>query len=338
MDPHKKKIVICLLSLFFIIILFFYLSLKIGAFSYSFSSIIHFLFSGETSKESIVFNDVRLPRAVITAVIGANLAVAGALMQILTKNPLASPSVFGINAGASFTVVSFIVFIPGIMGWPLLLAAFLGGFIAAALIFLISSILKGGNLEVKVALTGVAIQALLSSCTQGLLLFNEDSAQNILVWLAGTVAGTKWEDVFLILPVSLIALIVSFCLAGPLSVLALGDDVARGLGQRIFILKAAAGFLVVVLAGASVAAVGPIGFVGLITPHVVRYIAGTDYRVILPLSALFGGALLLAADVMSRFIAFPYETPVGIVTALIGAPYFIYLAKFYKKRRSFSRA
>lgn len=337
MHAYKKRIVISLAIVLSIILFFFYLSVKIGAVSYSVSSIIQLLFSDEASKESIILKDVRLPRAVITALIGANLAVAGALMQILTKNPLASPSVFGINAGASFTIVSFIVFFPGIMGWPLLLAAFLGGFAAAALIFFISTILKGGNLEVKVALTGVAIQALLSSCTQGLLLFNEDSAQNILVWLAGTVAGTKWEDVYLILPVSLIALTASFFLAGPLSVLALGDDVARGLGQRILILKATAGLLVVVLAGAAVAAVGPIGFVGLITPHVVRYIAGTDYRVVLPLSALFGGALLLSADVLSRFIAFPYETPVGIVTALIGAPYFIYLAKFYKKRSAISK-
>ncbi|MFT8321974.1 MAG: iron ABC transporter permease [Bacillus sp. (in: firmicutes)] len=312
---------------FIILVAASYFSLKIGAYHFTVHSIIHYLFSPDQSELSIILHDIRLPRLLITILVGASLAVAGAMMQGMTRNPLASPSVLGVNAGASFVVVLMTVLFPAVTGYLLIGSGFLGGLISASLIFMMSFVFKGGSIEVKIALVGIAIQALFSSATQSLLLFNEDSINKILIWLAGMLAGTTWDDVRLLFPISVTALIASFLLANSLSILALGDDVAKGLGQRTILVKVLVTFLVVLLAGSTVATVGPIGFIGLIVPHLVRFLVGIDYRKILPLSALFGANLLLIADVLSRFISFPSETPVGIVTALIGTPYFIYLAR-----------
>ncbi|MGP7816941.1 FecCD family ABC transporter permease [Niallia sp. 01092] len=314
-----------------ILVIASYFSLKLGAYSYTIHSIFDHLFSPDESELSIILHDIRLPRLLITILVGANLSVAGAMMQGITRNPLASPSVLGINAGASFVIVLMTVLFPAVTGYALIGSGFLGGLVAASLIFMMSFIFKGGAIEVKIALVGIAIQALFSSGTQSLLLFNEDSINNILIWLAGMIAGTTWADVQLLFPISFIALLSSFLLASSLSLLVLGDDVAKGLGQRIILIKVLVIILVVLLAGSTVATVGPIGFIGLIVPHVVRFLVGVDYRKILPLSALFGANLLLIADVLSRFISFPSETPVGIVTALIGTPYFIYLARKNRK-------
>ncbi|WP_445489044.1 FecCD family ABC transporter permease [Niallia sp. 03133] len=336
MHSLKNNLVTVTLIGLILFVLASYFSIKIGAYHFTILSTMDYLFSPNQSELSIILHDIRLPRLVITILAGANLAVAGAMMQGITRNPLASPSVLGINAGASFVIVLMTVLFPSVTGYWLIGSGFLGGLAAASLIFLMSFVFKGGAIEVKIALVGIAIQALFSSGTQSLLLFNEDSINKILVWLAGMLAGTTWDDVRLLLPISISALIASLLLAKSLSVLVLGDDVAKGLGQRIILIKGIVIILVVLLAGSTVATVGPIGFVGLIVPHLVRFLIGTDYRKILPLSALFGANLLLIADVLSRFIAFPSETPVGIVTALIGTPYFIYLARTKKSASALS--
>ncbi|WP_088833680.1 FecCD family ABC transporter permease [Paenibacillus tyrfis] len=310
------------------------LSVAVGSTSMPISSVLASLFHEDGSRMHSIIRNIRIPRTVVTALAGANLAVAGALMQAVTRNPLASPGVFGINAGASAAVVFVTVTYPFVTGGYTVAAAFAGGAAATVVVFAMASAFKGAHMEVNLALTGVAIQAILSAATQALLIFNETKTDSVLFWLAGSVSGRKWEHVQTLLWWGIPALAVAFALGRSASILSLGEDMARGLGQRVWKTRSLITLVVILLAGVSVAVAGPIGFVGLIVPHIVRYLTGADYRAVIPLSALLGAVLLLLADLASRFVLFPYETPVGVVTALIGTPYFIYLARRRRKEGS----
>ncbi|CAM3553598.1 MULTISPECIES: FecCD family ABC transporter permease [Saccharibacillus] len=288
-------------------------------------------FSAAT-REHVILDVLRAPRMLAVLLIGASLGTAGCIMQAITRNPLASPGVFGINAGASFIIVFCTIVVPGAGGLALAGAGFVGALLTVGLVLLMGAAVRGGQADVRMALVGIVIQALLSSFTQGLLIFNEESAAKLLFWLAGSAAGIQREEVAILLPVVLAGLFAAMFLGRSLSLIGLGEEMARGLGQRIWIVRTVGTLIVVLLAGVSVSIAGPIGFVGLIVPHICRYLIGTDYRLLLPFSALVGAVLLTAADVGSRFIDFPAETPVGLVTALIGAPYFIALAR--RSRRS----
>ncbi|GGE56498.1 Fe(3+)-citrate import system permease protein YfmD [Pullulanibacillus camelliae] len=325
----RKALGVFLISLLVLLVTFF-LSVKIGAFHISISTLFKTLFQYSGSKEQVLVATARIPRAVVTVIIGANLGIAGALMQAITRNPLASPSIFGVNAGASVAIVFAIVVLSINNSLLLVFIAFLGGLLAVSIVYGMSASFKGGNIEVKMAFTGIVIQAFLSSITQGLLLFNEDKTESVLFWLAGSVTGMAWKHVWILLPFSLLAMLISVSLGRFISLISLGDEVAQGLGLRVALLRRFVIVLVVILSGVAVSVAGPIGFVGLIVPHMVRYLVGRDYRWVIPISAVFGSALLTLADVCSRFISFPYETPVGVVTALIGTPYFIYLARTKK--------
>ncbi len=280
--------------------------------------------SGNLSKETLVLTTLRLPRLLLGLLLGANLAVAGALMQAVTRNPLASPQVFGVNAGASLFVVLALLLFPALGTANLVYFAFFGAMIGGLLVFSFASV--RGMTSLKLALVGMAIHLLLTSLTKGLILFN-DRITNVLYWLSGSISDSGWIEVRLILPWSIIGLILAFSLAKSLAIFQLGQDVAVGLGQNITRIRMLAAVAVVLLAGVTVAVAGAIGFIGLMVPHIVRRLVGEDYRYVLPISALCGGLLLTYADVLARFIAYPYESPVGIVTALLGAPFFLYLAK-----------
>ena len=280
--------------------------------------------SGNLSKETLVLTTLRLPRLLLGLLLGANLAVAGALMQAVTRNPLASPQVFGVNAGASLFVVLALLLFPALGTANLVYFAFFGAMIGGLLVFSFASV--RGMTSLKLALVGMAIHLLLTSLTKGLILFN-DRITNVLYWLSGSISDSGWIEVRLILPWSIIGLILAFSLAKSLAIFQLGQDVAVGLGQNITRIRMLAAVAVVLLAGVTVAVAGAIGFIGLMVPHIVRRLVGEDYRYVLPISALCGGLLLTYADVIARFIAYPYESPVGIVTALLGAPFFLYLAK-----------
>ncbi|OEH91756.1 FecCD family ABC transporter permease [Bacillus solimangrovi] len=302
------------------------LSVSVGAVDINFSTVIGAILSFDQSKEHMIISTIRLPRAIIGAIIGMNLAVAGALMQALTRNPMASPQIFGVNAGASLVVVSATVLLPNISPSTLVYFAFIGAAIGGLVVYTMAS--SGGSIApVKLALAGMAVHLFFSSITEALIIFNETTTEAILFWLAGAIDGSTWNDIGIIMPWSLVGLLISILLSRSISVFSLGEDVAKGLGQKIEIIRIVSGITVIVLAGSSVAIAGPIGFVGLIIPHITRAIVGIDYRVVIPFSALFGALLLVYADVASRFIAFPFESPVGIVTALIGAPFFLYLAR-----------
>lgn len=292
-----------------------------------------FVHYDETSTEHIIIRTTRLSRAVIAAIVGASLAVAGALLQALTRNPLASTDIFGINAGALFFVVFGAVFLSFSSLAYLMLFAFLGAGIAAVLVFMLGSVGRDGLSPIKIVLAGAAITALFSSFTSGLLVINEQSLEGVLFWIGGSVSGRTLPMVYPIIPLLIGAGLLSLFMGRSVNVLTSGEDVAKGLGVNIVVLKLAMGAIIVVLAGGSVAIGGFIGFIGLVVPHLVRAFAGTDYRWIIPYSAVVGASLLLMADVAARFVIMPEEMPIGVVTALLGAPFFILIA-----RRGFRKA
>ncbi len=285
-----------------------------------------FQFDG-ASTEHIIIKTSRLTRAVIAAVIGANLAIAGALMQALTKNPLAAPDIFGVNAGALFFIVFSATFFQVDSLVSYMWIAFLGAGVAGVLVYFLGSLGRDGLSPIKIVLSGAAITALFVSFTQGLLVIDEQKLQSVLFWLAGSVAGRSMDMLLPVLPMMLIAGLVALFLGRSINILLSGDDVAKSLGQRTILIKALIGVIVVILAGGSVAVAGSIGFIGLVVPHIVRGLVGPDYRWVIPYSVFVGASLLLLADVAARFIIMPQELPIGVMTAFIGTPFFIYLAR-----------
>lgn len=277
--------------------------------------------------EQVIIMTTRLPRAVFALSVGAALATAGALMQALTRNPLASPGLFGINAGAVFAVVLTLTLLPLSSLSQLVWAAFVGAAAAALLVYVFGSLGGGGLAPLRLVLAGSALSGLFGAMTQGLLVLDESGLQNVLFWLAGSVAGKELPLLQQVLPYMIIGGIAALALAYPLTVLGSGEEVAKGLGQRILLVKVVAAAAVVLLAGSAVAVAGAIGFVGLIMPHIARYLVGADYRWIIPYSAVLGAILLLAADMVARFPVQPGELPLGVVTGLLGLPFFLYIAR-----------
>ncbi|MCD1163947.1 MULTISPECIES: FecCD family ABC transporter permease [Peribacillus] len=279
------------------------------------------------TNEHIVIQSVRLPRALIASAIGASLAISGVLMQTLTKNPLASPDIFGVNAGAGLAVVTGVT-VFGISNLQVFTwLSFLGAAIAAISIYLIGSMGRGGLTPMKLTLAGAAMTAMVASLTQGLLVSNEALLEQVLFWLAGSVSGRSLDNLVAVLPYLVAGWGLALIMSGKMNVLSMGEDVAKGLGLNIAFLKLVLGLAIILLAGGSVAVAGPIGFIGIVVPHLTRSIVGIDHRWLIPFSGLFGAVLLIAADVISRYILMPREVPVGVMTAIIGTPFFIYIAR-----------
>lgn len=275
----------------------------------------------------IIIRTERLPRAVIATLVGASLAIAGALMQTMTRNPLASPGILGINAGAMFFVVIAVSLLPLHTPAEYVWAALLGALVAACLVVMLSRGRQGELSPLRVVLAGVAVTAMFVSFSQGLLLIDRQSFESVLYWLAGSVSGRELSLVVPLLPLFGGALLVCALLVRHANALLLGDDMVKGLGMRAGTIKLWLGLVVILLAGSSVALAGMIGFVGLIVPHMARGLFGVDHRWLLPACALLGASLLLLADVASRFLMPPQDVPVGVMTALIGTPFFIHLAR-----------
>ncbi|MBP3966469.1 FecCD family ABC transporter permease [Paenibacillus lignilyticus] len=279
------------------------------------------------SQEHLIIQTARMPRALIAAFAGASLAVAGALMQGITRNPLASPSLFGINAGAAFFIVVSSAFFGATSLGTFATLAFVGAAFTALLVYILGSIGSDGLTPLKVTLAGAAMTAFFSSLSMGVLLTGGQTFDQVLYWFVGSVAGRDMHIFTTAAPYMGIALLGTLALSRPMNLLVLGDDVATGLGQTTVYVKLAAAVIIVLLAGGSVSIAGPIAFVGIIIPHITRYVVGIDFRWVLPYCAFLGAILLLVADVGSRFIAYPGEVPVGIMTAIIGVPFFVYIAR-----------
>ncbi|SFL84920.1 iron complex transport system permease protein [Paenibacillus sp. 1_12] len=305
----------------------FVCSLMFGINTYSWDQIVQAYSAFNGSNEHIIIQTTRMPRALIAALVGGSLAVAGALMQAITRNPLASPSIFGVNAGAAFAIVLAVVFFNVTNLTQYTWIAFFGAAVSAGGVYLLGSIGRDGLTPIKITLAGSAMTAFFASLTQGVLLSNGKAFDQVLVWLVGSVAGRTMEMFDSVFLYMLAALIGAILLAPHINVLAMGDDVAKGLGQSTIFIKSAAAIVIVVLAGGSVALAGPVVFIGIIIPHIARFLVGGDHRWLIPYCAVLGALLLVSADVGSRFIAMPKEVHVGVTTALIGVPFFVYIAR-----------
>ena len=279
------------------------------------------------SNEHLIILEHRLPRALIATFVGASLAIAGALLQTMTRNPLASPGILGINAGAGLFVVLAMSFLQITSLFSFTLVAFLGAAVAAISILAISSIGHGGLTPMNLTLAGSALGAMFYSLTQGLLTINEAQLDQVLFWLAGSVQGRDIHMLWVVLPFLFGGWIITAIITKQLNLLSLGEDVAKGLGLNILRTKFLIVLIVVLLAGGSVAIAGPISFIGLIIPHIARKMVGTDHQWYIPLAALLGAILLLFADIGARYIIMPQEVPVGVMTAFIGTPIFVYIAR-----------
>lgn len=273
---------------------------------------------------AFVIKTLRLPRSLVAWLVGAGLAIAGTVLQGLTRNPLAAPGILGISAGASLAAVTLIVMLPGVSAALLPLAAFFGALLAAVLVYGLAW--RGGSSPLRLILVGVGLTAFTSALTSFMITFgNLNSVTQALVWLSGSVYGRGWEHLWPLLPWLLGGAPLALLLARDLNTLSLGDDLAQGLGSPVEWRRGLLLLISVALAGASVATAGTIGFVGLMAPHLGRQLVGPSHEGLIPTAALMGGCLVVLADLLGRSLFAPIELPCGLITAAIGAPYFLYL-------------
>lgn len=302
------------------------LSICIGAKSISISTLWEAIVQYNPSNgQHIIVRTLRIPRVIVALVVGASFAVSGALMQATTRNPMASPSILGINAGAGLGLAIAMVVLPSASFNETVMFSFAGAAVASLFIFGITSISKAGSSPLRLALVGTAITALFNAFSQAIAVYFNIS-QELTFWNAGGVSGVRPEQALFILPWTVVGLLLALSIARSVTLLSLGEEVAVGLGGKTLYIKVVACIAVLILTGSSVAIAGPIGFVGLVVPHAVKFIIGVDYRKVIPFSMFAGALLVLIADIISRSINPPFETPIGAITALIGVPFFIYLA------------
>lgn len=274
----------------------------------------------------------RVPRTVLAALVGAALGMSGAAMQAVTRNPIADPGILGVTSGASLAVVIGLAFF-GITGaWGQIVIAIVGALIAAVFVYVVGSLGRGGATPLKLTLAGAATGAAFASLISAIMLPRVELLQAWQSWQIGGVGGADWAKLAVLTPVLAAGALICVACARGMNSLALGDDLAKGLGENVFRTRLVSALGAVLLAGAATAIAGPIGFVGLVIPHLCRMLIGTDHRWLLPFSALAGAALLLAADVIGRVVAADQEIQVGIITAVIGAPFFIWIVRRQKVR------
>lgn len=269
----------------------------------------------------------RIPRTVLALLAGAALALSGALMQAITRNPLADPGILGVNTGAALAVVVGIAFLGVSSALGFLGLALIGAFVTAFFVYFVGSVGPGGTTPIKLALAGAATTAALASLVSAILIPRQAVMDEFRYWQVGNVARADWETMGAIVPVLIIGILIALLSASSLNALALGDEVAVGLGVHVGRVRIIAAIAGVALCAAVTALAGPIGFVGLMIPHAVRLVSGSDQRWLLPLSALGGAILLTLADTLGRVIGSPGEVEAGIITAFLGAPVLIIIAR-----------
>lgn len=310
-----------------VLVLVVFCSIAYGAKPIPFGDVWDAIWSFDGSNDHLIVRELRVPRTVVGIGVGAALGLAGAVMQGVTRNPLADPGILGIQSGAALAVVAgiYAFHVGSLTGYVWF--AFAGAALASVAVYVLGSLGRGGATPVKLALAGAAFSALVSSFTSAILLLDVQTLDQFRFWIVGSIAGRDGEIARQALPFLAVGAVVALGSARSLNTLALGDDVARSLGQRVALARGVCALSVVVLCGVATAAAGPIAFVGLTVPHVARAICGPDYRWILPWSLVLAPTLLLGADVVGRVIARPGEVQVGILTAVLGAPFFIVLVR-----------
>jgi ABC-type Fe3+-siderophore transport system permease subunit len=286
------------------------------------------------SEEAVIIRQLRVPRTVLGLLVGLALGVSGALMQGHTRNPLGDPGLLGVTAGASLAVVASIALLDISSPSGYVWFAFLGALAGTVLVYAIGSAGRGGATPVTLALAGAALSALLYGLVRAVLVSDQQTLDSFRFWVVGSLAGRGADVAWQVGPFVVLGLVLALANSPALNLLGLGEDIARGLGQRIWLARVVGLTAITLLCGAATAACGPIAFVGLVVPHAVRAVTGPDHRWLIPCSGLAGATLLLVADVVGRVVARPGELQVGIVLALIGAPFFIALVR---RRRTATR-
>ncbi|ERI11040.1 FecCD family ABC transporter permease [Aneurinibacillus aneurinilyticus] len=318
--PFVYKMIVGIL----LFMVMFVVAMGFGAADTTFKDVWLALTSHATDDKISLIREIRLPREVAGIFVGAALAVSGAIMQGLTRNPLADPSLLGLTAGASATLAITIALLPSANYFYIMIACFVGAAIGALMVFGISAMKKGSFSPLRIVLAGAAVSAFLYAIAEGVGIYFKIS-KDVSMWTAGGLIGTSWGQLQVIVPFILIGIFTSLLLSRQLTILSLSEEVAAGLGQKTTQIKTVLFVVIILLAGASVALVGNMTFIGLMVPHIVRAIVGTDYRLIIPMSAIAGASFMLFADTLGRTINSPYETPVAAIVAIMGLPFFLFI-------------
>jgi iron complex transport system permease protein len=316
-----------LIGLFVVLAAVCLLSVAYGSKQMPLRTVLDSFFHFDGSQDQLIVRTLRVPRTIVGLMVGACLGLSGAVMQGLTRNPLADPGILGVDAGAAlFVVIGIYLFdVSTLNGYVWF--SFAGATVASVVVYVLGSAGRTGATPIKIALAGAALSALLGSFTTAILLFDTQTLDKFRFWAVGSIAGRDGEIARQVAPFVIVAVVLSLLSWRALDTLALGDDVARSLGASLARSRGLCAVAVVLTAGTATAACGPIGFVGLVVPHMVRRFTGPEHRWLLPYSAVLAPILLLGSDIIGRMIARPSEVQVGIVTALIGAPFFVYLAR-----------
>lgn len=327
--PFMYKLILGIL----VFISMFTVALVFGAAEVTVKDVWLALTSKVTTDKILLIREIRLPREVAAIFVGAGLAVAGAIMQGMTRNPLADPGLFGLTAGANATLAIAIGFFPSLNYFGIMVVCFIGAAVGAIMVFGIAAMKKGGFSPFRIVLAGAAVSAFLYAIAEGVGIYFKIS-KDVAMWTAGGMVGTTWNQLQVIVPVIIIGVIISLFLSRQLTILSLNEEVAVGLGQNTTQVKTILFIVIILLTGASVSLVGNMAFIGLMVPHIVRAVVGTDYRFIIPMSAVVGATFMLLADTIGRTINAPYETPVVAIVAIMGLPFFLVIVK--KGGREFS--
>lgn len=321
----RTKWRITILAIFlFLAVLGSFLSLTKGSSIISIKEITDILLNpGNDPRSQIIWN-IRMPRTIVGALVGINLSLSGAILQAIMRNPLADPHIIGISSGAGLAGVVIMILFPA-MEYLITPVAFIGAMLAAVCIYILAW--KNGIKPVRIILAGVAVSAFLGAGISGLMIFYSDRVHGALMWMVGGLAARSWPHVNIILPYAVIGLILALASAAYLNILQLGDEMARGLGVNVEVTRIILTAIAALLAASAVSVVGLLGFVGLVVPHAARLLIGSDYRFLLPASALLGIAIVTLSDTFARVIFAPIELPVGIIMAFLGAPFFLFLLR-----------
>jgi iron complex transport system permease protein len=304
----------------------FCVSLVFGAADTTVKDIWRALTTSDVGDKLTMIREIRLPREVGAIFVGAALAVSGAIMQGLTRNPLADPGLLGLSAGANVALAVTMAFLPAANYFGIMIACFIGAGVGTVMVLGLGSVKKGGFSPFRIVLAGAAVSAFLTAIAQGIGLYFKIS-KDVSMWTAGGLVGTTWGQLKVIAPFIIIGILLSIFLSKQLTILSLSEEVAVGLGQKTTQIKAVLFIVIVILAGAAVALVGNMAFIGLMIPHIVRAIVGTDYRYIIPMSVVMGASFMLLADTIGRTISAPYETPVAAIVSILGLPFFLFIVR-----------
>ena len=324
----SSKKICMILTTVFVLCFTILISLRIGSIDVSFKELIDGMFLNKQSNNFLIIRDLRMPRVLSAVLIGGNLAVAGALLQTTMKNPLADPGIIGISSGASLGAIAVMVIFTDLIKYKIIIA-FIGGIIAACLVYLIGE--DKGFSPVRIILAGVCVNSILNALSSMVTVFNSAGVSSIQTWLLGSLVNVTWNDfkilaLYTIVGIALCLLVIKSC-----DLMGLGDKTAQSLGLNVNRVRVMITFVAVFLTSISTGVGGVISFVGLVIPHICRFLIGSSHKFLIPFSYFMGGFLLLVADTVSRNIFRPYEIPVGLTMCLVGGPFFIYILRRSKR-------